>query len=283
MAQRQDNEPKETLAPVLVFPRRETVVDGRGLTFEWDVAPGMGSQRLEVAEDPQFTALVFEADVTAQDSLAVRDAFATDGRTYYWRVVVTDADGRVHGGDVVESFVGGTAEEAVAHHGEVTSGEEPFGPVGELFKGAAAEMAAEVTGDEEYFRREVELGVAHEGIAAGQIFAITAGVVLAIVLIVVTLIQYTQITAQEVRYASVGMSGYPERREAEATASRLLGEYGVVDAAQGVYRIPIERAIELMANETYQQQGRAYSAELPLGAQPQQSTQPDAQQDTLSN
>jgi hypothetical protein len=149
----------------------------------------------------------------------------------------------------------------------VTGGGERYGPIGELFSGAAAEMAAEVTRDEEYFRREVEMGVAHEGIAAGQIFAITAAIVLAVILIFVTLIQYTRITAQEVRYGSVGMSGYPERRQVESEAAQKLSEYGVVDAGQGIYSIPIEKAMEQMANEAHQQQNRAYSPELPIRPQ----------------
>lgn len=266
MAQRHDTAPEESLAPVLVSPRRETVVDGHSVTFVWEPVPQGTAHQLEVAADPKFERVVFEIDVEGKTSLTVLDTFGSDGHTYYWRILVRDPRGHLHGEDVVESFVGGTPEEAAAYAGESTGEDETFGPVGELFKGAATEMAAEVTGDEEYFRKEVELGVAHEGIAAGQILAITLGIVLALVLIVVTLIQYTQITVQEIRYGTVGASGYPELRERETAAMQLLNEYGVVDAEQGVYRIPIERAIELMANEAYQE-NRAYSAELPLSGQ----------------
>lgn len=252
---------------MLVAPRREMVVDGQSVTFEWQPVPDARSHRLEVAADSQFDQVLLEVDVTGRDSITLLDSFGTEGDTYYWRIIVEDEDGHIHGEDTVESFVGGTSEEAVQHVDEVTGGEAEFGLVSELFKGAAVEMAAEVTQDDAYFRKEVELGVAHEGVAAGQILAITGGIVLALVLIIVTLIQYTQVTTQEVRYSTVGMSGYPELREARNAALRKLSEYGTVEDQPGVYRIPIDRAIELIANETYQQQGRTYSAELPLDTQ----------------
>ncbi|WP_054682885.1 hypothetical protein [Rhodothermus marinus] len=37
---------------------------------------------------------------------------------------------------------------------------------------------------------------------------------------------------------------YPLREETEAHARQLLEGYGVVDAEQGVYRVPIDRAME---------------------------------------
>jgi hypothetical protein len=58
---------------------------------------------------------------------------------------------------------------------------------------------------------------------------------------------------------------YPELREAMASAAGRLTQFGVVDQAQGVYRIPIDRAIDLMVNEQFQNGGAGdYSDELRL-------------------
>lgn len=266
MAQQHDTAPEESRIPVLVFPRRETVVDGRAVTFEWRPIPHARAHRLQIAADAGFETIVLDEDVSGRDAFEVADTFSTDGQTYFWRILAEDEQGHVRGQDNIESFVGGTGAEAAQYDRQVTGAEEEeaYGPVGGLVRGAATEAAAEVTGDEYFFRKEVEMGVAHEGIAAGQILAIIGAIVLALVLIVVALIQYTQITAQQVRYSAVGLSGYPELRESRTQAVRELSEYGVVDAEEGIYRVPIERAIELMANEAYQQQDQGWTRELTL-------------------
>lgn len=45
-------------------------------------------------------------------------------------------------------------------------------------------------------------------------------------------------------------------RDLRAREAATLFSYGVVDSARGIYRIPIDRAMKLMAEEAYAQQPR---------------------------
>lgn len=143
--------------------------------------------------------------------------------------------------------------------------EEDMGPVPELLKAATVEAAAEVTGEAEFFEAEEQLGVQHEGIGAAQVlgFVLAILAVLGMAVAFIFIILGEQVRGVEDAYASE--ANYVELREAEAQADRLLEQYGVIDEAQGIYRIPIDRAMELMANEAYTNRAnRAYSPELQL-------------------
>lgn len=262
MAQQQDT-PATSLAPRLVAPREEAVINGKEVTFVWMGNDAITGYTLQVAADRLFEDVVFEKEVGYATSFTVSGRFITDDRTYFWRVFGLDKQGRWHGEEIIESFISGTRED-VALHTVSPDRREELGPVAELFRATSVEAAAEVTGAPEYFEQEAQMGVAHEGIEAGQIIAIALAILVSLGIIAVIVMQWTSIVAIEVQRASVGMSGYPELRENKAEAVRLLNQYDVVEGEPGQYRIPIERAIDLMVNEAYGEQGRTYSSELPL-------------------
>ena len=142
---------------------------------------------------------------------------------------------------------------------------EDMGPVPELLKAATVEAAAEATGEEEFFEAERALGVQHEGIGAAQVL----GFVLAILAVIGMAIAFIFVILSEqvrgVEDAFANEVNYVELREAEAEADRLLEQYSVLDEDEGIYRIPIDRAMELMANEAYTTAStRTYSPELQL-------------------
>ena len=60
------------------------------------------------------------------------------------------------------------------------------------------------------------------------------------------------------------MSQYPVLQETEAQAAQLLGQYGVVDADAGLYRIPIDQAIQLQLNQAAQAAPGTYSSQVKL-------------------
>ena len=135
---------------------------------------GADDYLLEVATDTAFEDVV-HTEATEATSITVKGAFPGDGATYYWRVFARNAAGESEG-ENIESFVSTTPEEA-SHSVEAGATpaskqtaperpdqEEDLGPVPEMLKAVKAEVGAEVTGDEEYFREEAELGVQHEGI-----------------------------------------------------------------------------------------------------------------------
>jgi hypothetical protein len=204
--------------------------------------------QLEVATEQNFEDLVVDRVVENDSSLTLVDTFPTDGTIYYWRVLAGD-DAGWSNGDHVESFVSATAEQAAE---QLAQPNERLGPYPELIRGASVEAAAEVTGEEGLYEREAELGVEHEGVEAGQILGITLAIAASIVMIVIVLFQWTRIVEMETRAAATGLSGYPELHRIELEARQQLREYGVVDSDAGVYRIPVDRAMELLIQESRQ-------------------------------
>jgi len=85
---------------------------------------------------------------------------------------------------------------------------------------------------------------------------IIIGVVSIILLIVsVVLVDQLFISTKERLVEEVVLS--PEStalREQRAREDEVLGSYRVIDAGKGIYQIPIERAMELLADEAYKNQ-----------------------------
>lgn len=283
MTQQDDSEMKAPAAPVLVAPREEAVVDGSAVTFVWEPVEEATEYYLEVASDTTFETLVYEENVGDVTAVTIADVFPTDKGTYYWRVFSRNAAGESHG-DVVESFISSTpdAAEAVVNPGQAgadpfataaTPGtaekpvspdqEEDVGPLPGLLKANVAEVAAEVTGAEEAYEAEAELGVQHEGVGAASILGFIFATITAIGMAVVFVFFWSGFVADETaRKAAAGVS-YPELRQVEAIADEQLEQYKILNDAEGVYRIPIDRAMELMVKETYREP-RTYSPELQL-------------------
>lgn len=250
--------------PVLVAPRAQSLVDGSRVTFTWQPVESAKTYTLQIASEPTFQDVVHEEVAGSHTSIDVVDAVSNDEATYFWRVLSRDQDGSIHGTDNIESFISGEPSDArrIMRSPDQT---EDLGPVGELARAARAQAGREVTQDPKYISEEIKLGVAHEGIEAGQIIGFFMATAVALILGILALIQFFDITADTVRYEMAGLSGYPELRESQFEAVRRLSEYGAVEGAPDRFRIPINRAMELMANEAYQDAGdAAYSDELEL-------------------
>ncbi len=91
--------------------------------------------------------------------------------------------------------------------------------------------------------------VEQEGIEAGQILGFVVMIAFLIGLAVVALFQYTDLTAQEVLVETTDRSAYPELEEVRLHAAALLTQYEALAGPEERYRIPIARAMELMAQE----------------------------------
>ncbi len=91
--------------------------------------------------------------------------------------------------------------------------------------------------------------VEQEGIEAGQILGFVVMTAFLIGLAVVALFQYTDLTAQEVLVETTDQSTYPELEEVRLHAAVLLTQYEAIAGPGERYRIPIARAMQLMAQE----------------------------------
>lgn len=265
MADKQDTATERPAEPHLIAPKRETVVDGAAVTFEWEEVEDAEEYHLQVGTDNHLDNVIYKEDIRGKTKHTVEEVFETDGRTYYWNVWARNEAG-LSDTEYVESFVSATTEQSdqMTRDG-TTTGDEDYGPAGELMRAATAEMAAEATGSEAYFEREREMGVAHEGIEAGEIMAISLSILVAIGLIVVTLFVMVDLQAETQRRAVTSQSRYPGLQETQARAADRLGQYAIVDDQEEVYRIPIDRAMNVMVNEAYQQENQkkaSYSEEL---------------------
>lgn len=264
MAKNKSESEEQSTVPVLMAPREEAVVDGERVVFTWRPADDIQEYRVQVSADPSFDDVLLDQATDRRTSLVVEDAFLTDERTYFWRVIAKDKEGSLHGEDNIESFISRSASDEAAHI-KSPDQEEEYGPVEGLVKGAAVEVAAEVSSDEKFDEQAESLGVEQEGVEAAQILGLTVAVAVALALSIFGLFHYFNITAATARFDAAGISGYPELRENRFDAQRKLSGYAVTDGEADRYRIPIDRAMELMANEAYSDQdGRDYSAELPL-------------------
>lgn len=110
----------------------------------------------------------------------------------------------------------------------------------------------------------VALGVQEEGIHVAPIMGVIGVISAFVVVAVIAMFQITNLEHTKVEMAAAAYSGYPELQQLRMDAAESLTQYGVVDEANGVYRIPVDRAMQLMLNEAQGQPGN-YSSELMLG------------------
>ena len=115
-------------------------------------------------------------------------------------------------------------------------------------------MAAWVEGDD---APQVEF----EDVQALQILGFVIIIAVLIGLVVIALFQYTDRSAQAALATAVSRNVYPELRENRLHAQQLLSRYEALEGGQGVYRIPIERAMERLVQEAGLGPESGYAAE----------------------
>lgn len=109
-------------------------------------------------------------------------------------------------------------------------------------------------------------GVEDEGVDVGALMKATAVMVFLVAAAVTTVFEWKNLEVQVAEVAATQESGYPALREYKAEVAGKLGHYAVIDAAKGTYRIPIERAMDLVIQD---RAGDApYSSELRLSPHP---------------
>lgn len=244
-----EDTPAALQAPTLVAPRDATIVNGREVTFVWEPVTEAETYRLQIARTARFDTLILDEEVGEETAVTVGNQLPTDGQTFFWHVLA-GADGQWSSEASVESFIAATDEEAEQ---ALQPAEKDTGPVTELARASRRTVTEAAFELEDRFEREKERGVAYEGVAASQIMGIS-GAIIAVILVAVAIIfgWFGQVR-QETQAEAALSREYRELREMRGNEGELQ-EYRVVDEEAGVYQIPIDRAMDLVATEEYQQQ-----------------------------
>ena len=126
---------------------------------------------------------------------------------------------------------------------------------------AAAAIAMEESGESHHHF----VGVEEESVNAGLVIGIVLGVVVIVTGLVVFAFTITEVTTRDTMESILADIEYPDLRETRAASAALLNKYETVNAEEGSFRIPIDRAIDLMVNENFQSQADGnFSDELKL-------------------
>lgn len=110
----------------------------------------------------------------------------------------------------------------------------------------------------------VAAGVEPENMNSGLLVQIVLGVAIIVVVLVIVVFQIMNLEVQTVEAELAEDVGVEALAEVELNGAQKLNRYELLDAEAGTYQIPIERAMELMASETYQQPGQNYTDEITL-------------------
>ncbi len=101
------------------------------------------------------------------------------------------------------------------------------------------------------FAEEGQFVVEREGLEAGRIGAFVSVVLILLVLVVLAATRWF-VSVSDTAHALVAAEAtYPELRRVELDAEQLLSRYEVIDRAQGIYRIPVERAMDVLLRESH--------------------------------
>ncbi len=233
--------------PTPVGPVDATTVDGQEVTFAWNPSREADRYRLQIAKSAQFDDLVLDEEVGNETAVTVGNQLPTDGQTFFWRVVAGSDAGWGEPSEV-ESFIAGTEEEAEQ---DLVKADDS-GPVTGLARAAKREVTRRVLSFEDRFEEERERGVAYEGIAANQIIAIAVSILVVIMIAVVVLFGWYGQVSQEAEAAATGEQNYEMLQQAEMEARQDLSRYEAAEEGEGVYKIPIDRAMDVIATEEYQ-------------------------------
>ncbi|MEM1127113.1 MAG: hypothetical protein AAGI71_10710 [Bacteroidota bacterium] len=231
MSDLQPDAPSPVLA--LTTPLSGGVVQVDAARFAWDGVPGADGYQLQVGAEATFETMVLSVDVGAATEQRLDDLLSPRSEVYYVRV-------QAYGGGQV-----------------TTSAPVPFVVV------PPAPVVEEAAPAPTYVEG-VDVAAEPEGFVTSAIFAAAGVVIVSVITIAVVLFQLTARQEYAQRTTFAVQAEYPELREVRVSASNLLENYEVLNAEDSTYRIPLNRAIDLMVNEAAQRPPRAYSSELQM-------------------
>lgn len=214
----------------LVHPADDAVVDGLDVTLQWTAVDQAEAYLIQVANDLDFTEIVHEQSTTDASPVHLTGRFGDSGEVFFWRVIAQRA-----GQSVVSDASCFIAES----------------------RDSIPELAPEVN------PAHIEAGVEPEDVDVRPIFAAVAFMFVFLVIAVNIVFNWMNLEVQEATAAAITEDVNPVVRDAVTEAEKNLTQYGR-SAANGSFRIPVDAAIEIIANETQQGQPGNYTNQLRL-------------------
>ena len=108
---------------------------------------------------------------------------------------------------------------------------------------------ASIESDNEVFVTAVKHGVEEEGLDVKAITMWSALGIVTVIVFVVVLIPFAQFSLNSAKENVNVTSSYYEIRQLNEDAEATLSSYGVIDGEEGIYRIPIDEAINKIATD----------------------------------
>lgn len=231
--------PSRTLAdPKLVQPSQHLACGVGGATLTWEAVPGATSYIVRVMSGTNQGKVVLEEAVSQTTVVVAREVLEM-GASYTWSVLATDGT-RESAGANSQSFT------VVAQDNPQAKEVEPIDtPVHDAHDSPyATEEEAQLAA----------LGAEPESFPIRPVLASVVVVVVSVVVIIVGLFMWTDVTHRQVLSSSApnSISRYPALKAVEDAATRSLTQYEVLNDAQGIYQVPIDRVLTIMDNEAAQ-------------------------------
>lgn len=96
------------------------------------------------------------------------------------------------------------------------------------------------------------VGVEKEAINVGLVFGIILGTVVVVLGLIFAGFSLTDVKSRQLKAEAMSGADYPELREVRAASIDKIDKFDVVDGEEGVYKIPVDHAIDLMVNEAHE-------------------------------
>lgn len=122
----------------------------------------------------------------------------------------------------------------------------------EVFESASSQgevTDVEIQSDSDEFVNSVSYGAEGDGLDYSALFKWSGIGVVSVVVFIVALIFYSQFALDNAKENVNVTSAYYEIQQLNEEAETILNSFGVVDLEEGVYRIPIDEAINKLATD----------------------------------
>ena len=197
-------------------PLNDSIVNGSDFTLLWSDSGHASTCIVEIADDLEFSNVIFSETVTNATKLRVRETFGASGEVCFWRVTSVKDDHRYASN--VSAFETWTA----SHTHDFQAGADP---------------------------ESVTAGVEPEHLDVSGIATVVGSTVVFLVFTVAMVMSWANLEFDRSKMEAAIDNDNPVIQSALIEAEKNILQYGTT-ATDGIYRIPIDQAINVIVSET---------------------------------